>query len=135
MVLVGHRDAAELVAVDALHPVMLGQALVDERVVRCQQIGDAAVLAQRASDQELGFLLERQAQIIVEVREGSRIRLYPRDIAQEQPLADEVLDQRLRARVSQQASDLGLHDRRVAEPTPLGHGQELVIGHAAPQEE
>ena len=87
---IGDRDAAKLAAVDALDSVMLGEALIEEGVIRGQQIDDAAILAQRAFDQQLGFLLERLTQVLVEVRKGCRIRLYSRDIAQEQPLAGEV---------------------------------------------
>ena len=129
------RDAAELVAVNALDPVVLGQALIDEGVIRVQQIDDAAILAQLAFDQQLGFLLERLAQVLVEVGKGRRIRLYRWDIAQEQPLAGEVLHQRLRARIGQHAPDLALQNGRVAELAALGNGEQLVVGNAAPQEE
>ena len=41
---IGQRNTAELVAVDALDPVVLGQPLIEERVVGDQQIGDTAIL-------------------------------------------------------------------------------------------
>ena len=107
---VGQRNTAELVAVNALDPVVLSQALIEKGVVRPQQIDDAAILAQRAFDHELGFLRKRLPQVLVESREGPRIRRYPFDIAQEQPLAGEVLHQRLRALIGQHAADLALQD-------------------------
>ena len=51
------------------NPVVPRQPLVDERVVGAQQIEDAAILAQRAGDEQLRFLLERLQQALVEVRD------------------------------------------------------------------
>ena len=86
-------------------------------------------------DQEFRFLLERLTQVLIEVRKGGRIRLYSRDIAQEQPLTSEILHQRVRSRIGQHAPDLALQARRVAELAALGDREQLVVGYAAPQEE
>ena len=101
-------NAAEIAAVNALDPIMLGHALIEEGVVGAQEIDDAMILPHLTFDQELGFLRHRLAQIFVERHKGRRIRRYPCDIAQEQPLADEVLDQGLRARIGHHALDLRL---------------------------
>ena len=56
--LVGDHDAAEVASVDAGDAVVPGQAFVHERVIGCQQIDDAAVLAHDAVEEQLGFPLE-----------------------------------------------------------------------------
>ena len=58
----GERDAAELLAVDVRDPVVPGQPLVDERVVRRQELDHAAVLAQLCFDEQLGLPPHRAAQ-------------------------------------------------------------------------
>ncbi len=128
-------DAAELDAVNALDPVVLGQALIQEGVVRTQQVGDAPIVPHLTFDQELGLFRKGMAQVLVEIRIGRRVRRYPRDVAQEQPLAGEVLHQRLRAWIGQHALDLRLQDGRVGQAPALGNGEQLVVGNAAPQEE
>ena len=50
------RHAAELRAVDVRDAVVLGQALIQERVVGVQQIEQAAVLADDAVDEQRRFL-------------------------------------------------------------------------------
>ena len=68
------RDAPELAAVNIRDAVVLGQPLVDERVVRRQQVDDAAVLADDAVEQQLDFAPHGVAQRIVEVRIDARQR-------------------------------------------------------------
>ena len=53
---------------------MLGQPLVDERVVRGQQIDDAAVLADDAVEEQLDFAPHRLPQRVVEVGIDQRQR-------------------------------------------------------------
>src|SRR5262245_7701407 len=74
-------DAAELVAVNALDPIVLGQAFIEEGVVRTQQVDDAVILSQLTFDQEFGFLRKGLPQVLVEIRKGRRVRRYPRDVA------------------------------------------------------
>ncbi len=52
-----------------------------------------------------------------------------------EPLLREVRHERRRARVGEHALDLLLDDARVAELAALGQRQQLVVGHAAPEEE
>ena len=61
-----YRNAAELAAVNARHPVMRRQALVDERVVGIQQVHDIAILPHDALKQQLGLTAEGLAQVLVE---------------------------------------------------------------------
>ena len=69
------RHAAELRAVDVRDSVVLRQPLVDERVVRLQQIEDAAVFLDDAGEEQFGLALERVAQVVVEIREQIHDRL------------------------------------------------------------
>ncbi len=73
---------------------MLGQPLVDERVVRRHQVKDVPVLMDDAAEKQLGLALKRLPQIIVEIRELERIGNHGAQIAQIQPLAGKVVDQR-----------------------------------------
>ena len=54
------RHAAELRAVDVRDAVVLGQPLVDERVIRRQQIEDAAIFVDDAVEEQLDLALERR---------------------------------------------------------------------------
>src|SRR6185436_7943634 len=53
------RDAPELVAIDIRNAVVLREAIVDERVVRGQQIDDAAIFANDALKEQFRFAPER----------------------------------------------------------------------------
>ena len=83
--------------------VVARQPLVDERVVGAQQIEHAAILAQRAGDEQLGLLLERLEQAVVEVRIDVRMHDDLVDAAQVQPLRGEVVDERRRSRAGRRA--------------------------------
>ena len=65
---------------------MLGQPLVDERVVGVQQIDHAAVFMHDAAEEQLGLLAHRLPQIVVEIRERSGHRAPGLQRAQVQPL-------------------------------------------------
>ncbi len=88
------RHAAELRAVDVRNAVVLGQPLVDECVVRRQQIEDAAIFVHDAAEEQFDLALERAAQVVVEVREQVHDRLACLQRAHAQPLSGEVADQR-----------------------------------------
>ena len=67
--------APEPAAVDVRDPVMAGEPFVDERVIRGQQIQDAAVLMDDAVEQELDLAAKRVPQVVVEIRIDAGIRL------------------------------------------------------------
>ena len=92
--LVGDRHAAEVAAVDVGDPVVPRQPLVDERVVRPQQVEHVPVLAHDAVEEQLGLALERLPQVVVEVGKLVGVRQHAPHVAQLQPLAGEVADQR-----------------------------------------
>src|SRR5687767_10440062 len=99
------RHAADAAAEDAVHSVVLRQTLVHEGEVGVEQIDDRPILAHNGAEEELGLLLERSAEVLVKVR---RIRPHVLQLTQEQPLAGEVADQRVSARVSEQTANLAL---------------------------
>jgi hypothetical protein len=114
---------------------MLGDALVDERVVRVHQVHDIAILAPDAVEEHPRLVLEAGAQVVVEIRELHRVGLLRLQIAQEQPLAGKVGRQPLGPGIGQHAPDLALEDARRAQPPLAGHLEELIVGDAAPEEE
>jgi hypothetical protein len=61
-------DPAKAVAVNVRDAVMRGQALVEERVIRLQQIQHAPILTHHAVEEQLRFPPEGLAQVVVEVR-------------------------------------------------------------------
>ena len=133
---IGQRHLAELRAVDIRDAVVLRQALIEERVVRVQQIQHAAVFAQDVLEEQLGLLLEALAQAFVELGEDVRDRAS----------AAPDCECRATARRNSTTSALRRADRPAAgvpagraRPGPsaclFGQVQQLVVGNAAPQEE
>ena len=94
------RHAPELRAVDIRDAVVSRQPLVDERVVRGQQIDDVAILADDAVEEQLGLALQALAQLVVPVRIEDAVGRRRRQVAQIQQLLAEVGDQRVRARIA-----------------------------------
>ena len=114
---------------------MLRKALVQERVVRAQQVERAPVLAHHTVDQQLRFLPERLPEVVVEIREDPHVGRDRIQVAQVEPLLGEVGNQVPRPRVGQHAPHLALEHRRFAEIAPRGGIQQLLVGNAAPEEE
>ena len=85
---------------------MTGETRVQKRVVRPQQVEDAPVITHLALDEELGFTLHRLTQVLVKVEESVCVRGDRAHVAQQQPLAEEVVDKRIRARIAQHTRDL-----------------------------
>ena len=52
---------------------MPGEALIQESVVRVQQIQGAAIFPDDAREQELCFALQREPQVTVPIREAEKI--------------------------------------------------------------
>ena len=133
---IGELHLAEARAVDAGDAVVPRQPLVDERVVGAQQLQRAAVLAQDVREEQLGFAAEGLADVVVEVREHQDVGLDLRfEVAQLQPLAGEVADQRVGPRVGEHPPDLGRQHAGRAETAGRGQVQQRLIGDAAPEEE
>ena len=128
-------DPTKVAAIDMGNPVVLRQPLVHERVVGRQQLGDTAVTAQDAVNEQLGLAPKRLSQVLVKAGEEPDIRLLRIDIAKEQPLLGEVGDQRLRPRVPQHATHLPVERGRLPQLPAGRRSEQIVVGNAAPQEE
>ena len=73
---------------------MLGKPLVDEGVIRRQQIENAAVFVHNASEEQFRLALERVAQVVVKIGKQIHNRLAGFQRAHAQPLPREICDQR-----------------------------------------
>src|SRR5206468_8975165 len=100
----GERHAAELAPVDVWNAVMFRQALVEEGVIRRQQIDHAAVLAHDAFEKQLRLLPQRLPDVIVEVYIETEVRRDGLERAQVQPLAREIRDEASRPRIGEPAT-------------------------------
>ena len=127
------RDPAEPVAVDTGNAVVGGESLVDERVIGAEQLDDTAIAPHDAFDEQLRLSCEGRSEILVERRERDRVRCHVRDVAQQEPLPNEVVDQRRRPSVGQHPTHLLLENRRVAELAPDREVEQLAVRDTAPQ--
>ena len=114
---------------------MLREPFVDERVIGCQQIDDAPVLANDGVEHQLHLPAHGLAERVVEVRIDQRQRPSTLHPPQVEPLAGEVHGQRLGARILEHPQDLALEHRRILQPALRGERDESVVGRRAPEEE
>jgi hypothetical protein len=98
--------ATEVAAAHVGQPVVARDALVDEGVVRGQQLEHAAVLAHDAVEEQLGLAPEavRERRVVRGIQQRVRADLV--EVLQPQPLRREARRQGLRARVAQHPLDL-----------------------------
>jgi len=129
------RDVTEVVAVDVRDVVVLGQPLVDEGLVRRQQLEHAVDLASLAVEKQLHLTGHRLAQVRVEVGEGVGVGRHQRHVAEIEPLSAEVVDKRPGAGVGEHPRDLRLQHPLATQLVPLGQTEQRIVGQAAPQEE
>ena len=115
---------------------MPGEPLVDERVVRGQQIDDVAILAHDAFEEQFRLAPETLPQLVVPVGIEHAVRRGRRQIPQVQqllrrsfPPARRIEDRRACAAPAARAPS-GL-----LQPSLAGHVDQLVVRNAAPQEE
>ena len=132
-ILIGDGHAPEAVALHVRNAVVLRQPLIDERVVRGQQVDHVAVFADDAVEEQLGFAAHGLQQIAVEVGIEEQIRLRVVQVAQIQPLPGETGGQRVGAWIGEHALHLLLQHRLVRQLTLTGQVQKLLIRRAAPQ--
>src|SRR5688572_31600708 len=71
---VAEGDSPEVASVHVRDPIVAREPLIDERIVRRQQIDDAAVLAQLRGDEQSRLLTERLTEVLVEVGIGVDVR-------------------------------------------------------------
>ena len=110
------------------------QSIVHERVVGTEQIEKAAILTQHAFEEEVCLSGKRGPQVFIKIWKRRGVGQHGIDVAQIQPLADEVGYQRLRAGISEHARDLPFQRDAVPQSATFGQIEELVIGIAAPEE-
>ena len=113
-------------------PYCAGQRVVDEGVIRGQQLRDIAIPQQHAVQEQAHFGLEIAAHGRIELR-IQRLDLGERGHVQ--PRECEVLNQRLGARILEHALDLRLHDRRIGDLMLGGETAQLLIRALIPQKE
>ena len=141
----GERDPAELAAIDVGNAVVAREPLVDERVVRRQQLQHTAVLPQHALEEELGLLPESLAQPVVEV--GKQLLVRPEDFRVDashhacdgligdlrKRLLAEGEERHVGAITEQQKFEVVMPHAEVALERLLVYVEEHVVrGHAAP---
>ena len=71
----GKFHPPELRTINIRNPVVLRQPLIDEGVIRRQQIQDAAVLMDHAAEEQFDLALECRPQVIVEIRKQIHLRI------------------------------------------------------------
>ena len=131
----GQQRASELRAGDVGQPVMPREPLVHEGVVGGDEVKDAAILADDAVEEELGFADERFGERAVPVRVEQPVGPDLVDVLQPQPLRRKSRRQRLRSRVGQHALDLPVVDRRIAQRAVAGGLEQFLIRQGRPEEE
>ena len=127
--------AAEPAAVDVRDAVVAGELLVQERVVRPQQLRDRTVPAHLTLEEQLRLPHHRAAQRVVEAGEQRAVRVLRMDVADLQPLTGEVVREPRGAAVRQQAPHLPGEGLGVAQAARLRQVEQLVVRDALPQEE
>ncbi len=135
--LVVERHATEVAALDRLDAVVHRQALVEEGVVRGQQLEHAAIAAQDAVDEQPQFFLEHPAGIEQSARVGelASVRGDLVQLGDVEPLEREIVAERLGPRVGKHPAHLSGQHVGFAEARFGGELQELLVRQAAPQEE
>ena len=73
---------------------MFCQPLVDESIIRRQQIQHAVIPAQHAIQKQIRLLAKRVAQRLIEIGEQSLVRPLVLDVPQVQPLFGKIAYQR-----------------------------------------
>src|SRR5690606_21070556 len=125
-------DLAEVVPVYTAYPVVFRQALIEEAVVGGQEFAQRPISRHDVAGQQARFLDEGVTQVVVE---GITFRRQRFQFTQAQPLAEEVVDQRLGPRIGEHAPDFRLQYGRLEQAAVVGQLQQAVVGNAAPQEE
>src|SRR5262245_61094876 len=124
-----------MTSVDVWNAVMPCQPFVHERVVRAEQIENAAVLANDAFEEHLRLAPERQPQVVVEIRELMTIRLNALQVSQVQPLTGEVANERIGFAIREHSLHLLIENSRIPQLALRGQVEKLVVRNTAPEEE
>ena len=130
-----HRHAPEVAPLHVGNAVVPREPVVDEGVVGVEQVEDAAVLPHDALEEQLRLAAERLPQPVVEVGEEHLRRPRRLQVAELQPLPDEVVGQGAGAVVGEHPAHLPPQLPGVGHAARRRRVQQLVVGHAAPEEE
>ena len=131
-------DAAEVAAVDVRDAVVPRQPLVDERVVGRQQVERRCGPRRRMlREEQLGLAPEAPARrSLSKSGNSSEFGAMFSQVAQVQPLAGEVLDERVGLRIGEHAPHLRLEHCGLAAARPAAASvEQRVVRDAAPEEE
>ena len=112
---------------------MPGQSLIQEGRIGGQQLLDTAILPQYPLEEQQRLFAHCSAQLLVEPRKRLAADLDLRELPQFEPLAGEVLDQRLRSRRLEHPLDLRRQHGLAVQPVLPGQLQKFRIGHGAPE--
>ena len=129
------RHRPKVAAVDAWHPVVPRQPLIEEGRLRRQQLHHPPVLPHVVVKQQLRLPPERLAQVVVELGKRVDVRGHRPHVPQMQPLPGKVGCQRPGARIGQHPSHFRLQHRRVAQAARPRCIEQHVVREAAPQKE
>ena len=89
---------------------MLCQSLVEERVVRREQIQQSAVFPNEIFEEEFCLSSHGLLELFIKIRVDAHIRMLCVEVWQPKPLCSEACGERLRSWIGQHSSDLGLQD-------------------------
>ena len=111
--------------------VKLRQPPVHETEVGVDQVENAAILAEDRLEEQLGLADHRRTQLVVEAGKLLGIGSDVGQFSGRQPLTREVLHEGGRLRIREHPPHLGVE---VLPQLPPGRqGEQLVVGHAAPE--
>ena len=131
---VGNVYAPELAALDVGDSVVLGQPLIQKGVVRRQQIQHAAILAQDAVQEQLGFALEgRRADRRRSRGTESRSGCFDSDVAQVTATARRSWSPAIRSADRPACAGPAFQNRGVLQLAGGRRVQQLVVRDAAPR--
>ena len=131
----GEADAAEVAAEDVRDAVVPGEAFVEERVVRREEIRHGAVLTQDALHKELRLAAHRLAEVVVEINEAPGVGGGGGEGAEVKPLRGEVGHEIRGARVGEHPPNLRGEAGGGGEIPAFGGGEQRLVGEAAPEKE
>ena len=133
---IGQLHLAKALAVNTPDAVVLGEPLVDERVVGAQQLEGASVPPHDVAEEQLCLQAERLSGVVVEIGEHQQIgRDLRLEVAELEPLPGEITDQGIGAFVGNHAAYLGLERARPAKAAGGRQVQQRLVGNAAPEKE
>ena len=113
---------------------MLGQPAVEHGEVGGDEIRQAQVVLQHFVEEQQRLLDHRHLEHVVELRVEGWVGRGGVDVAQAEPLADEVLGERRRLGVLEHALDLPAERVGLVQLALLGEGEQFLVGHRTPQE-